>query len=151
MAVENMLGPYDLFRSPEEGRRLLDDVEGIGFCLDTGHANLTSSLKAFSSKLPNIRHIHIHDNGGTRDDHLAAGRGILDWNGFIKQLGKNGFKGWIVAENYELSDALETLRHEFIEYVLTIELIAPYKRLINKLIVAFEEEMYLTINRVPSE
>ena len=38
--------------------------------------------------------------------------------------------------------ALETLRHEFIEYVLTIELIAPYKRLINKLIATFEEEMY---------
>ena len=38
--------------------------------------------------------------------------------------------------------ALETLRHEFIEYLLTRDLIAPYKRLINKLISLFEEEMY---------
>jgi len=38
--------------------------------------------------------------------------------------------------------ALDTLRHEFIEYLLTQDLVAPYKRLINKLISLFEEEMY---------
>ena len=38
--------------------------------------------------------------------------------------------------------ALEPLRHEYIEYLLTRDLVAPYKRLINKLISLFEEEMY---------
>jgi len=38
--------------------------------------------------------------------------------------------------------ALDTLRHEFIEYLLTQDLAAPYKRLINKLISLFEEDMY---------
>ena len=38
--------------------------------------------------------------------------------------------------------ALDTLRHEFVEYVLMNELVAPYKRLVNKLISLFEEEMY---------
>ena len=38
--------------------------------------------------------------------------------------------------------ALDTLRHEFIEYLLTRDLVAPYKQLINKLISLFEEEMY---------
>jgi len=38
--------------------------------------------------------------------------------------------------------ALETFRHEFIEYLLTQDIVAPYKRLINKLISLFEEEMY---------
>jgi len=38
--------------------------------------------------------------------------------------------------------ALDTLRHEFIEYLLTQDLMAPYKRLINRLISLFEEEMY---------
>jgi hypothetical protein len=38
--------------------------------------------------------------------------------------------------------ALETLRHEFIEYLLTRDLVTPYKALINKLISLFEEEMY---------
>ena len=38
--------------------------------------------------------------------------------------------------------ALDTLKHEFIEYILTYELVAPYKKLVNKLISLFEEEMY---------
>ena len=38
--------------------------------------------------------------------------------------------------------ALATLRHEFIEYLLTRDLVAPYKQMINKLISLFEEEMY---------
>lgn len=40
------------------------------------------------------------------------------------------------------TEALDTLRHEFVEYVLVNELVAPYKRLVNKLISLFEEEMY---------
>jgi hypothetical protein len=44
---------------------------------------------------------------------------------------------------YEGDDAkaLDRLRHEFIEYILVNELVAPYKRLINRLISLFEEEM----------
>ena len=38
--------------------------------------------------------------------------------------------------------ALDTLRHEYLEYILTYELIAPYKKLVNKLISLFEEGMY---------
>lgn len=32
--------------------------------------------------------------------------------------------------------------HEFVEYLLTRDLVAPYERMINKLISFFEEEMY---------
>ena len=44
--------------------------------------------------------------------------------------------------------ALQTLRHEFIEYILTRDLVAPYKRLINKLITLLEEEMYIRKERL---
>lgn len=37
--------------------------------------------------------------------------------------------------------ALDALQHEFVEYILINELVAPYKRLVNKLISLFEEEM----------
>ena len=40
------------------------------------------------------------------------------------------------------AEALDTLRHEFVDYILSIEFETPYKRLINKLVAAFEEEMY---------
>ena len=42
----------------------------------------------------------------------------------------------------DVTKALDTLRHEFIEYLLTRDLVAPYKRLINALILVFEKEMY---------
>ena len=38
--------------------------------------------------------------------------------------------------------AVDTLRHEFIEYALAYKLVAPYKKMINKLISLFEEEIY---------
>jgi hypothetical protein len=38
--------------------------------------------------------------------------------------------------------ALDTLRHEFLDYIVSTEFEAPYKRLINKLISVFEEDMY---------
>jgi len=52
-------------------------------------------------------------------------------------------KGSIICIYEEVEErALATLRHEFIEYILTYELVAPYKKLVNKLISLFEEEMY---------
>ena len=44
--------------------------------------------------------------------------------------------------------ALRTLKHEFIEYVLASEFTAPYMRMINKLISAFEDEAYARKERV---
>jgi len=57
---------------------------------------------------------------------------------------KSGEVEGTVIRIYEEDEAkaLDTLRHEFIEYLLTRDLVAPYKRLINKLISLFEEEMY---------
>lgn len=50
--------------------------------------------------------------------------------------------GTICIYEADEGKASDTLRHEFVEYVLMSELVAPYKRLVNKLIAAFEEEMY---------
>lgn len=66
----------------------------------------------------------------------------------VKWTPNNGLKsGEVIGTTiciYEEDEkkALDTLRHEFIEYLLTRDLVAPYKRIINKLISLFEEEMY---------
>ena len=111
LTLENMAGPYDLFRNVEDGIELLKDIENIGFCLDIGHANLTRSLDQFVKKLPQIRHIHIHDNTGKEDTHLPIGQGNVRWKNVIKQLNRIEYEGWLVAENYELSNALKTLEY----------------------------------------
>ena len=50
--------------------------------------------------------------------------------------------GTIYIYEEDEGKALDTLRHEFIDYAISTEIEAPYKRLINKLITVFEEEMY---------
>ncbi|MCR5041762.1 MAG: sugar phosphate isomerase/epimerase [Clostridia bacterium] len=62
--------------------------KAFGFCLDTGHM-LLCSLDAKDTVVElgdRISALHIHDNNGINDQHLAPYMGILDWNRFIDGL-----------------------------------------------------------------
>lgn len=76
-AVENM-GAWDIcfFREPA----FLDRLAGldIGFALDVGHAHVNGNLERFLEQRRAI-HVHLHDNHGIRDDHLACGDGSIDF------------------------------------------------------------------------
>lgn len=55
---------------------------GVGFCLDTGHLTAFSrtDMAGWLSGLGDaIGQLHIHDNHGQHDDHLAPGLGIVDF------------------------------------------------------------------------
>ncbi len=39
----------------------------------------------FSPQVKKASHIHIHDNHGMSDEHLALGDGTINWNGSAKQ------------------------------------------------------------------
>lgn len=67
----------------------------------------------------------------------------LKWlpNGNSKKSGEVLGRTIYIYEEDEIK-AIDTLKHEFIEYILTHELVAPYKKLVNKFISLFEEEMY---------
>ncbi len=56
--------------------------------------------------------------------------------------------GTIKIYEADQEKALDTLRHEFLEYILTCVLVAPYKKLINHLISLLEEEVYLRKERL---
>jgi sugar phosphate isomerase/epimerase len=55
----------------------------LGFCLDTGHANMEEGVEAAFLLMRNrLRSTHIHDNDGRNDSHrfpLVAGGGTIDW------------------------------------------------------------------------
>ncbi len=74
LVLENLPAPQELPRSPEEMRRFLA-VEGLGFCLDTGHARIAGfPLKAFREALGDrLLHLHLHANDGRYDLHLPPG------------------------------------------------------------------------------
>ena len=78
-------------QSPEEITIFFESLQskGVGFCLDTGHQAVFSRvpLKRWLSSLgPYIRQLHLHDNSGKQDDHLALGRGNIDFMELFRQL-----------------------------------------------------------------
>jgi len=81
---ENM-GDMNYFnlRTPED----LDLIEGAGFALDVGHANLNNCLPEFLDA--KICHMHIHDNDGKKDSHNAVGEGCIDFIPVIATLQRN--------------------------------------------------------------
>ncbi len=59
----------------------------IGFCFDSGHANISGSVATVLSELKNhIRSTHLHDNHGEKDEHLWPGEGTIDWKTTMTEL-----------------------------------------------------------------
>ena len=77
--VENLLSdpttPEHLITILEQGH-----LDGIGVCLDLGHAHITVGVaEAFSVLGDRIVSMHVHDNHGMKDEHLWPGDGSVDW------------------------------------------------------------------------
>ncbi len=55
-------------------------LDGIGACLDVGHAHLTVGVaEAIATLGARIAQVHTHDNQGLKDEHLFPGDGTIDW------------------------------------------------------------------------
>jgi sugar phosphate isomerase/epimerase len=97
------------FSSAERLTAFLEETHlDLGFCFDTGHANLHEGVEAaFALMKDRIRSTHIHDNDGTHDRHLfpllAAG-GTIDWKTAVGLLRRCGDQ---VPLLLELSDTAE--------------------------------------------
>ncbi|WP_320171080.1 sugar phosphate isomerase/epimerase family protein [Maridesulfovibrio sp.] len=75
--------------SPDILVRLVEDLgrENVGICFDLGHWHSFSKGAErgdfdfwFDTLAPHIKHMHLHDNNGRMDEHLAIGRGTIDWD-----------------------------------------------------------------------
>ncbi len=71
----------------------------LGFCLDVGHAHLAEPVAetrdapaqsgieiAFEAFAGRLAELHLHDNRGTRDEHLWPGQGAVDWTAVSRQI-----------------------------------------------------------------
>jgi len=123
LAVENALPGRP--RLGIELGELLEITEGIapatvGFCLDTSHANLSSSdsvafLRALGNRLISL---HLSDNDGKTDLHAPPFTGTVDWQAFMTELGRLDYQGVLMFEvrgSRPLPDILEELRNAFQE------------------------------------
>lgn len=77
--VENLLSDPT---TPEHLITILDmgHLDSIGVCLDLGHAHITVGVNEAMTVLnQRIVSMHVHDNHGTKDEHLWPGDGTIEW------------------------------------------------------------------------
>ena len=79
---------------PEDIRVILDRLSNpnVGFCLDCGHLSAFGNAepKAWLASLgPYIEQLHLHDNHGDTDEHLAMGLGTFDFELLFSYLKSN--------------------------------------------------------------
>jgi len=109
VSVENLfrLPRADLYymgERREDFAYLLRACPGLGFCYDSGHANLEPSPLAWVEKFgPYLVGAHLHDNDGHSDRHLPAGdrNGTVDWPGVLASLEDANYRGPYILEGVE--------------------------------------------------
>ncbi len=107
--IENM---FD--RDPDNLVKLgegLKDVPNFGLCFDYAHANISpTDTKIWAEKMgPYTKHVHINDNDGENDSHLALGEGSTDWDKFF-ELQKAYFpNATVLIETSSLENQMKSL------------------------------------------
>jgi sugar phosphate isomerase/epimerase len=99
--------PNALSTAPRLVRWLEEDLEldRAGVCVDVGHAHIGGDVvEAIETCSGHILTTHLHDNRGTRDDHLLPGQGSIDWDAVLMGFQKVGYDGtWV----FELAPAAD--------------------------------------------
>ncbi|GEM_PF-5174682 len=124
VALENMPGddtnvPYSY---DAQFLNLLQKLKSpsFGICLDTGHANWAlpkGKLPDMARTLvPHLACVHLHDNGGTWDNHFTPFGGTIDWNALCVALGEGGYSGNINLEVHPAHGASDGLFFKTLEY-----------------------------------
>lgn len=108
--------------------------EVFGFCLDTGHLQLLSkNLRTYIPVLgKRIKALHIHDNDGRDDLHLAPMAGTINWAVLCNCLKQIGYEG-------DLS--FETFMQVRIAQRFDDELLMPWLQLIYKMGESFRKKV----------
>ncbi len=86
----------------------------VGFCYDIGHQMVFSKalqhewLEHMSQW---ISHCHLHDNRGRHDEHLAIGKGMLDFDGLFRWLHEKGKDVTMTIEAHRKEDIFISLEN----------------------------------------
>ena len=92
IALENIFE-----EEPSSLKRIVEGVgeavgsDSLGVCIDAGHMNIFSKAPMeewFRVLGPYVREVHLHDNHGEFDEHLAVGEGVIDFERFFELAGK---------------------------------------------------------------
>ncbi|NLX49599.1 MAG: sugar phosphate isomerase/epimerase [Methanospirillum sp.] len=107
--LENMISIREfLCRDPGELLGMADGIEGVGVCFDLGHANTVGVVRDFLAVLERADHLHLHDNHGASDEHLALGDGTVDWDTAGRAI-RTSYSGIVVVEGRSLEEGRRSL------------------------------------------
>ena len=76
-------------------------AEYIGFCFDSGHANMiwgdrmTEMLHKYRDR---IFAVHLHDNFGAVDYHMIPGEGAIGWDDVMRELKESAYELPLILE-----------------------------------------------------
>jgi len=93
--------PNPLSSAEALSRLIEEELDGVdvGICLDYGHAHLMEDVgEAIETVSGHLWTTHVHDNGGTRDDHLVPFSGTIDWDLAMMATQKIGYDGMLMLE-----------------------------------------------------
>jgi sugar phosphate isomerase/epimerase len=91
--------PNELSRAGSIVHFIEDDLDGVGICLDFGHAHIDGDvLDAVETVSEHLIATHVHDNNGRTDDHLLPFQGTIDWAGTLLAVQKVGYEGPFMFE-----------------------------------------------------
>jgi len=102
IALEN--GNFQILRRVVSQVDLFSPQGGLGVCIDVGHANLCqaefeSPIERFLDEFHwRLVHLHLADNFGKNDDHLAPGEGAIDWRKVVSKLEQLHFRAGATLE-----------------------------------------------------
>jgi sugar phosphate isomerase/epimerase len=114
-----------LENAPPEDRARLESIEcfslvmksvpALRFHLDVGHAFIENRMKGVRDYLEafgdRLAHVHMHDNHGKEDEHLALGKGKIDTREVIRLLKEVDYDRTITFEVFSShADAVRSMR-----------------------------------------
>jgi sugar phosphate isomerase/epimerase len=108
LLVENLLSEAT---TPEHLMELFEMSHlDVSVCLDLGHAHIEpGTIQAIGILGSRIGSVHVHDNHGTKDEHLWPGDGTIDWSATVKALKDLATPPAAVLEiSYSLDDPTST-------------------------------------------
>ena len=113
IALENVFMSYFYFQELDEFAAISEAVPGIGVTLDIGHAYISKCAAKHPDPegaiiddvrrlgVENLFHVHLHNNGGSRDDHDFV-EGSIDMARVLKGLTDLGYAGKVVIETLDI-------------------------------------------------
>jgi sugar phosphate isomerase/epimerase len=102
--------PNELSRAGSIVHFVESDLEGVGICLDFGHAHLDGDvIDAVETVSEHLIATHVHDNRGRADDHLLPFDGTIDWAATLLAVQKVGYDGPFMFEIVAQGSTKDTL------------------------------------------